>query len=96
MEQLTDILEQSTTHIDGLYMRLPVDGGEGQYRERVYCYELYHQMRSRWPSPCDYSLNGEVDKRGHPIIAALGNAMAFPICLCIRLAACRATTRLSK
>ena len=78
MEQLTDILTDATARIEGLYMRLPVDGGEGQYRERVYCYELYHQMRSLWPDPCDYSLNGEVDKRGHPIIAALTAAMAIP------------------
>jgi hypothetical protein len=36
------------------------------YRERVYCYELYHQMRRLWPPDCPYRLNGEVDKRTHP------------------------------
>jgi hypothetical protein len=47
-----------------------VHGGLPAYRERVYCYELYHQMRRRWPLNCEYSLNGEVDKRGHPYLQA--------------------------
>ena len=35
------------------------------YRERVYCYELYHHLRCCWDAlPC--SLGGEVDKAGHP------------------------------
>jgi len=38
------------------------------YRERVYAYELYHQLRVRWPAEWEYSLAGEVDKRGHPLI----------------------------
>ena len=43
-------------------------------RERVYCYELYHQMRSiqendnKYPSLCKYILHAEIDKSGHPII----------------------------
>jgi hypothetical protein len=46
---------------------LPVYGKEDPiYRERVYCYELYHQMRLLWPIKTPYSLCGEVDKRGHP------------------------------
>lgn len=52
------------------YMLLPVHGVENpQYRERVYCYELYHQVRlvledSRFP----YFAGGEIDKTGHPLI----------------------------
>ncbi|HNP97094.1 MAG TPA: hypothetical protein PKJ63_15750 [Cyclobacteriaceae bacterium] len=39
------------------------------YRERVYCYELYHHLRKAWPqSLALYSLSGEIDKRGHPLI----------------------------
>jgi hypothetical protein len=38
------------------------------YRERVYCYELYHQLRSILPCELSYVLAGEVDKKGHPII----------------------------
>ena len=36
------------------------------YRERVYCYELYHQMRLLWPLVTPYCLNGEIDKNSHP------------------------------
>jgi hypothetical protein len=45
---------------------LPIHGAEARYRERVYCYELYHQMRRLWPANSLYRLNGEVDKRAHP------------------------------
>ena len=41
------------------------------YRERVYCYELYHQLRSILGVLDDYTLNGEVDKRGHPLLESL-------------------------
>jgi len=52
------------------YMFLPVYGLEDpQYRERVYCYELYHQLRAFIPSRSfPYSLSGEIDKQGHPLI----------------------------
>ena len=45
---------------------MPVSGGVEVYRERVYCYELYHQMRCRWPKGSQWVINGEVDKRNHP------------------------------
>jgi len=36
-----------------------------QYRERVFCYELYHQMRIILTNNCsDLTLNGELDKNG--------------------------------
>lgn len=38
------------------------------YRERVYCYELYHQMRVALGNDYPYSLGGEVDKARHPIL----------------------------
>ena len=31
---------------------------------RVYCYELYHQLRCLWPEGIPWRLNGEVDKAG--------------------------------
>lgn len=44
-------------------------------RERVYCYELYHQMRllqenKKYKNKCfvNNQINGEIDKNGHPII----------------------------
>jgi hypothetical protein len=77
MNEFTEMLVAATAAIDGLYMQLPVDGGEAQFRERVYCYELYHQLRLRWPIHSDFAINGEVDKRGHPF-AALRATMAIP------------------
>ena len=39
------------------------------WRERIYCYELYHQLRTRFTSSSHpYVLHGEVDKRGHKFI----------------------------
>lgn len=66
MEQFTDILREATARISDEYFLLPVHGAPSVYRERVYCYELYHQMRLLWPADCRYRLNGEVDKRSHP------------------------------
>jgi hypothetical protein len=49
------------------YFQLPVAELEDTvYRERVYCYELYHQLRVDW-NGFDFSLGGEVDKGGHPL-----------------------------
>ena len=56
-------------NIDTFYFQLPVaEGDEPIYRERVYCYELYHQLRYMLSNSFPYKLNGEVDKSGHPII----------------------------
>ena len=38
------------------------------YRERVYCYELYHQLRRLLGDDYEYMLDGELDKKTHPII----------------------------
>lgn len=69
MEELTEILRKATKSIGKEYFQLPVAGRECPiYRERVYCYELYHHMRSCWPEGTLYSLSGEVDKGGHRLI----------------------------
>lgn len=68
MNELTHIIEAATAEIEHRYFALPIHGGDPIYRERVYCYELYHQMRCLWPKNCAYWLNGEVDKSGHPIM----------------------------
>jgi len=68
--QFAKILRKATSRIEREYFLMPVAGCEDAiYRERVYCYELYHRLREvfeeyRFP----YSLAGEVDKNGHPII----------------------------
>ena len=75
MEDEFDALVRGFIHATGSiephYFQLPIAGQEEpSYRERVYCYELYHQLRSlldrdRFP----YFLNGEVDKGGHPLLS---------------------------
>ncbi|MBS0248410.1 MAG: methionyl-tRNA formyltransferase-like protein [Proteobacteria bacterium] len=74
MRELSDVLAASTAAIELGYFRLSIHGGDPVYRERVYCYELYHQMRLRWPRGCQFWLNGEVDKIAHPILTELGLA----------------------
>jgi hypothetical protein len=63
--RFADILEAATGAISEEYFQLPVAEADAVYRERVYCYELYHQLQCRWAS-FPYSLAGEVDKAGHP------------------------------
>lgn len=72
MNELTDILRGATAAIQGGYFHLQIDGGDPIYRERVYCYELYHQMRHLWPEATEFYLNGEIDKSAHPILRDLG------------------------
>lgn len=66
MENLDQILRDATVKIDRQYFLLPIHGAASIYRERVYCYELYHQMRLLWPRDSEWFLNGEIDKQGYP------------------------------
>ena len=69
-ERFLAFFKMATAKVANEYMQLPVAGKEApDYRERVYCYELYHCLRTvitdhRFP----YTLSGEVDKTGHPYI----------------------------
>lgn len=66
---VTEWLLSASSQIPADYFQLPVAGAEEpQYRERVYCYELYHRWRNHWIDDFPFSLGGEVDKRGHPLI----------------------------
>lgn len=66
---IEQLIADATKCIGKNYFQLPIDGKEDPiYRERVYCYELYHQLRLRWPTDTEYELSGEVDKSGHPLI----------------------------
>lgn len=67
MEQLTGIIEKATAEIEASYFLLPTAGDNFVYRERLYCYELYHQMRRLW-SDGTYYLTGEISKKAHPLI----------------------------
>ncbi len=67
--QVDKLIRSATERIDAPYFQLPIAGKEDPiYRERVYCYELYHQLRLLWPRDSKYALSGEVDKSGHPLI----------------------------
>ena len=72
MKELTAIIKKATAGVGRKYFCLDIDDGDPIYRERVYCYELYHQMRLRWPTRTKFYLNGEVDKAAHPILKELG------------------------
>jgi hypothetical protein len=61
-------LVQASRLVAEAYMRLPVADADPQYRERVYCYELYHQLRCHWTSKFPYTLCGEIDKRKHAYV----------------------------
>lgn len=73
MDDFDVLLAISTQAVPEIYFQLPVAGREDpSYRERVYCYELYHQLRCKWPAQSEYSLAGEIDKKGHPLIRGNG------------------------
>jgi hypothetical protein len=72
MDELSELIALASKEIEPGYFRLSIHGGHPVYRERVYCYEMYHQMRLLWPRPCAFALNGEVDKIAHPILSQLG------------------------
>ena len=63
---------EAIENMDEHYIQLPVAGKaekkESIYRERVYCYELYHQLLCVLDKKFPYKLHGEVDKAGHTII----------------------------
>jgi hypothetical protein len=79
LKRIEDILSEATAAIEENYFQVPVAGLEDpQYRERVYCYELYHLIRARWPANFQFSLAGEIDKSGHPLIRGNGLDYAKP------------------
>jgi len=66
LERVTEWLLCASEQVAPEYLQLPVAGKEElEYRERVYCYELYHRWRCHWPEDFRFSLSGEVDKSGH-------------------------------
>jgi hypothetical protein len=62
-------LEESVARIEKQYYRTKLAYfNQTMYRENVYCYELYHQLRNHLGDDYEYSLSGEVDKASHPDI----------------------------
>ena len=65
------LIEAGRRMVDPHYFQLPVaseEEGKKVFRERVYCYELYHQLRFILGDSFPYKLHGEVDKAGHEFI----------------------------
>jgi hypothetical protein len=65
LQMFEDMLAAASAEIGPEYFQLPVADADAAYRERVYCYELYHRLRCLWGN-FPFSLGGEVDKSGHP------------------------------
>jgi len=70
-DELIQILLEAAKNVPEEYFKQPVAGGQVRYAERVYCYELYHQLREKMKSH-SYSLFGEPDKK---VILILGVIM---------------------
>lgn len=65
-------LKKAAKRIDQHYFKPSRAGSDERiYRERVYCYELYHQLRCILGDTFPYKLDGEVDKQKHSIIHKL-------------------------
>ncbi len=77
LKRFQEMILAATARIGDGYFQLPVATADAVYRERVYCYELYHQLRCYW-GDFAYSLGGEVDKSGHPYFRGGQYAQAKP------------------
>jgi hypothetical protein len=64
-ERFLGLIGTAASGVGGDYFQLPVADADSVYRERVYCYELYHQLRCIWGA-FGFSLGGEIDKQGNP------------------------------
>ncbi len=65
------VLLRSIAKIDSAYFELERYNDMPALRERVYCYELYHQLRVGLKPDFRYKLHGEIDKSGHDWIIRL-------------------------
>lgn len=66
-----EIFLMSVANIDPAYFELERYKDVPAIRERVYCYELYHQLRVSLKADFKYKLHGEIDKSGHHWIIQL-------------------------
>lgn len=76
-EEFIGHLVKACGEITAEYFQLPIAEGDDVYRERVYCYELYHCLRREW-NQFPFSLGGEIDKSGHPLFRGGPYAQAKP------------------
>ncbi len=62
-------LLESTSKIDKHFYKVKLAYfNQTMYRENVYCYELYYQLRKILGEDFPYMLSGDVDKASHPDI----------------------------
>ena len=62
-------LSRACTLVSDKYFEIDVAGAENRiFRERVYCYELYHQLRINLGEDFPYQLVGELNKTNHPVL----------------------------
>ena len=63
---IVGLVTEAAKNVTAGYYKVETANGEQKYRERVFCYELYHQMRERQKNYF-YGLiiNGELDKTGN-------------------------------
>src|SRR4030043_2172029 len=72
-------LIESIKQIDSGFFKIERYRDVPALRERVYCYELYYQLRKRLPQSFPYMLHGEIDKSGHDwIIKLFGGSCPNP------------------
>lgn len=63
-QRFIDLLCVTAKEVEHRYFQLPRAYSCPAYRERVYGYELYHQLRKAWPDDRNHYLHAEVDKSG--------------------------------
>lgn len=62
------IILEALENVDESYYKIPTTyNSEGIVRERVFCYEFYHQLRCLAEENRNIKINGEIDKRGHEL-----------------------------
>lgn len=65
-ERYVDLVRAAVEAVPSQYYRVPtIYYPDGIVRERVFCYELYHQIRRLPNIEEQVVLHGELDKRGH-------------------------------
>lgn len=65
------VLLKCIRSIDEKYFTIERYEADAVLRERVYCYELYHQLRCNLPEDFPYTVHGELDKQKHHFIINL-------------------------
>jgi len=72
VRQYVDLIKTALSQIGSDYFKVKTTYKKsGIVRERVFCYEFYHQIR-KIMTDSDLKLNSEIDKRGHPDFAPGG------------------------